>query len=155
MTSIANNDDFKQYLKNLDCQKQRKLAALFAQNVLDLTQDERIPKILATARQEPLDQQEMETACKLAKAAIVDSHCRCGSDCDWVQQAAYFVARAAAAAVSPENKCMTDSAAWQAAVNARMARTSASIENDDIDPQDEISAQFRITNDFINNEAAS
>ncbi len=149
MNEINNNTDFKNTIKALECTQQRKLAALFAARVMPLSKDPRIARVLAVATQENISREEMEAANKLAKAAIVDLHCRCGADCNWHDQAAYFVARAAAASVSPENKCMTDSAAWQAAVNARMARTSASIEDSSINPEEEMLAQFQILNEFL------
>lgn len=149
MIQIENNADFKKALEAMDCEQQRKLAARFVESVLFLTKDERIPKVIKAVLTNNPGPEELESARKMAKASIVDSHCRCGSDCDWREQAAYFVARAAAAAVAPENKCMAKSAAWEAAVNARMACTCASIDGEDISER-ECEKQQHIATEFLN-----
>ena len=150
MQQIDNNKAFKEAIKSLECARQRPLAARFVENVLSLSKDERIPRIIAVAATEQPSQDELEAALRSAKAAVIDTHCRCGADCDWEEQAAYFVARAAAAAVAPENKCISGSAAWQAAVSCRMARTSAAIDGiDEGATQTENVQQFHILNEFL------
>ncbi|WP_456403667.1 hypothetical protein [Thiolapillus sp.] len=149
MIQIENNTEFKKALESMECEQQRKLAARFVESVLFLTKDERIPKIIRAVLTDNPDPAELETARKMAQASIVDSHCRCGSDCDWREQAAYFVARAAAAAVAPENKCMLKSSAWEAAVNTRMACTCASIDGEDITER-ECEKQQQIATEFLN-----
>ncbi|HID44434.1 MAG TPA: hypothetical protein EYP34_01595 [Chromatiaceae bacterium] len=148
MSEITNNVEFKKALESLECGQQRKLAARFVEDVLFLTKDERIPKIIKAVLADNPSQEELEAARKAAQASIVDSHCRCGSDCDWREQAAYFVARAAAATVAPDNKCLSKSAAWEAAVNTRMACTCASIEGEDITER-ECEKQQQIANEFL------
>jgi len=149
MTQIESNPEFKKALEAMDCEQQRKLAARFVESVLFLTEDERIPKIINTVLTDNPSPEELEAARKMAQSSIIDSHCRCGSDCDWREQAAYFVARAAAAAVAPENKCMIKSAAWEAAVNTRMACTCASIDGEDISER-ECEKQRHIATEFLN-----
>jgi len=149
MIEITNNAELQKALEAMDCAQQRRLAARFVEDVLFLTRDERIPKVIRTVLSDHPDPEELESARKMAKASIVDSHCRCGADCDWCEQAAYFVARAAAAAVAPENKCLSKSAAWEAAVNARMACTCASIDGEDI-ASPECEKQQQIATEFLN-----
>ena len=89
---------------------------------------------------------------KLAMAVILDNHCRCGADCNWEEQASYFIGRAAAASVAQKDKCLSCGAAWQAAVSCRMARTCAAIESEDQGvTADESEQQFRILNEFLKN----
>jgi len=151
---MPNTDEskaFREAIKNLKCSRQRTLAARFVENVLSLSDDERIPRIIALAASENPSREELDAALKSAKAAIIASHTRCGADCDWEEQASYFVARAAAAAVSPEEKCAAGAAAWQAAVNCRMARTFAAIEaNTESAIKAESEQEFRILNEFLN-----
>ncbi|WP_456375320.1 hypothetical protein [Thiolapillus sp.] len=149
MTDAQNNTDFRKSLDRLECPQQRQLAARFVESVLHLGRDERIKKVVDMVHKGDPDPEELEAARKMIKAAIVDSHCRCGSECDWKEQATYFVARAAAAAVAPENKCITRNAAWEAAVNARMACTCAAMEDEDISAE-ECAKQAQIARDFLN-----
>ncbi len=150
MPNITDNKAFKEAIKNLDCARQRPLAALFVERVLSLTKDKRIPRIIAVAASENPSQDELDAALRSARAAIIDTHCRCGADCDWEEQASYFVARAACASVAPPNKCVAGGAAWQAAVSCRMARTCASIQGDDSGAaKDESGQEFRILNEFL------
>ncbi len=151
---MPNTDEskaFREAIKNLKCSRQRTLAARFVENVLSLSDDERIPRIIAVAASENPSREALDAALKSAKAAIIASHTRCGADCDWEEQASYFVARAAAAAVAPEEKCVAGAAAWQAAVSCRMARTCAAI---DIDAETAIKAEseqeLRILDEFLN-----
>lgn len=150
MQKITDNEAFKKAIKGLDCSQQRPLAALFVENVLSLSRDERIPRIIAVAAGANPSQDELESALKSANAAIIDDHCRCGADANWEDQASYFVARAAAAAVASEQKCVGGGVAWQAAVNSRMARTCATINgNNENAVQDESEQEFRIINKFL------
>jgi len=150
MTPIADNETFRAAIQALPCEAQHRLAALFTRRVLPLTGDERIARVVETALKEDATPEELEAAHRMARAAIVDSHCRCGSECDWREQAAYFVARAAAAAVAPEKMCLSEGSAWQAALNARMARTCAAIDDGEVSPEEESREQFRIASEFLN-----
>ena len=151
MPEITDNEAFRKAIKDLECSKQRPLAALFVENVLSLSKDERIPRVIAVAAAERPSQGELDAALRSAKAVIIDSHTRCGTDCNWEEQAGYFVARAAAASVAPENKCVAGGAAWQAAISCRMARTCAAIDADDQGTvKDESEQEFRILNEFLN-----
>ena len=151
MQKITDNEAFKEAIKGLDCSQQRQLAALFVGNVLSLTKDERIPRVIAAAASANPSQDELESGLKAANAAIIDAHTRCGAEGNWEDQAAYFVARAAAAAVASEQKCAGGGVAWQAAVNSRMARTCVAIDgNNETAMKDESEQEFRILNKFLN-----
>ena len=73
---------------------------------------------------------------------MIDGHTRCGAECDWNDQAAYFVARAAQSALD-------DNAAWQAAMSSRMARNSAMIASEDNSTNPEIAKQYDILNNYL------
>jgi hypothetical protein len=151
MQEITDNEAFKKAIKGLDCSRQRQLAALFVDNVLSLSKDERIPRVIAVAASASPSQDELESALRAVKAAIIDAHTRCGAEGNWEEQASYFVARAAAAAVAPEQKCVADGVAWQTAFNARMARTCVAIDgNNETALKDESEQEFRILNEFLN-----
>jgi len=148
MNAPDNPAELRKALDQLECREQRQLAARFVESVLPLGDDERIRKVIDMVRRSDPSPEELEAARKMIKAAIVDSHCRCGSECDWKEQATYFVARAAAAAVAPENKCVTRNAAWEAAVNARMACTCAAMEDEDVSER-ECGKQLQIAREFL------
>ncbi|OOY41598.1 hypothetical protein BOV91_10635, partial [Solemya velum gill symbiont] len=59
----------------------------------------------------------------------IESHTRCGSEGDWTEQAGYFVARAAVAAVTPQAQAKKNPV-WSAAMSSRMARTSMLIDDE-------------------------
>jgi hypothetical protein len=127
MTEIHNDTEFRLKLGSLDPARQRILAARFVEKVLSLCDDERVCRVVKVAARPDASADELATALHTARAAIIDSHARCGAECDWKDQAGYFVARAAAAAVSPEGQ-MAGGAAWQAAMSSRMAETCRSID---------------------------
>jgi hypothetical protein len=120
--TINNDVEFKQVLQNLNPFEQRALAAQFVSHVLPFSQDDRLARVVALAAQPNVSQDELNQALRLAKAATLDSHARCGSEGNWSEQAGYFVARAAMAMLTPSDKV-----AWQTAMSCRMARTSALI----------------------------
>lgn len=155
MSEINNSETFKQAIKNLECAQQRKLAALFVANVQSLSDDDRISRIIAVAATGNPSADELELAVRSAKAAIIESHTRCGAEGDWKEQASYFVARAAAAAVAPDSKCTSGGgAALQAATSCRMARTCAAIDSNDGNEEgaikNESEQEFRILTEFLN-----
>ena len=136
MNQIKNDTEFKQALQELDYKKQRVLAALFVEHVLPLSNDDRLNHVIKIALNNNASGDELSMALKSAKAATVDSHTRCGSEGNWTDQAGYFVARAAVAAVTPQAQSKTGGPAWQAAMSSRMAQTSMLIDSNDTTPTD-------------------
>lgn len=149
MTAINNDTEFRQALERLDYTQQREVAALFVENVLSLSTDERVERVVKVASDAGATADEIATALRSAKAATFDCHTRCGSEGDWKEQAGYFVARAATAAVTPEAQCKAGGPAWQAAMSSRMARTSMNIDAGDVSAGDESEQQYRILSDFM------
>jgi hypothetical protein len=90
-------------LQGLDGAEQRLLSASFVANVISLATDERIAHVVAVAGK-PDAGTELAEVLHSAKAATLDCHTRCGSEGDWKEQAGYFVARAATAAVMPAGR---------------------------------------------------
>ncbi|MEN8107244.1 MAG: hypothetical protein ABFS22_04480 [Pseudomonadota bacterium] len=148
MTAITNDTEFRRQLEGLDYARQR-AAARFIEHVLDLCDDERIGRVAKVAANPNASADELATALHSARAAAIDSHARCGADSDWKEQAGYFVARAATAAVSPEGQ-VAAGPAWQAAMSSRMAQTSMAIETPEDTAGQERLAQYRILSEFLN-----
>ncbi len=142
---ITNDADFKQALEKLELPQQRRVGAAFVRNVLALNLS--LSKVVETAADEDMGAEELALAFKQAKAAALESHTRCGADSDWQAQAGYFVARAAAALVAPEKQAK--SPAWEAAANARMARTCGMIDAADESMHEESEAQYRLLEQFL------
>lgn len=146
---IMNDADFRKELEQLSMAQQRRVGAAFVRNVLSLTADPVVGKVVDTAADaENVGDDEMVLAFKQAKAAALESHTRCGADSDWNSQAGYFVARAASVLVAPAKQAKAP--AWEAAANARMARTCGMIESADQTMHEESEAQYRILEQFLN-----
>jgi hypothetical protein len=107
-----------------------------------------VAKVVDAAANEDTTADELAVAFKQAKAAALDSHTRCGSDSDWQAQAGYFVARAASVLVAPDKQAKAP--AWEAAANARMARTCGHIDASDESMHEESEAQYRLLEQFLN-----
>jgi hypothetical protein len=131
MSQINNDTEFKQALQQLDSLQQRIVAAKFVEHVLTLSNDERLSSVVKLAADSNASEYELSNALKSAKAVTMESHTRCGSEGDWADQAGYFVARAAVAAVTPQAQSKAGGPAWQAAMSCRMAQTSMLIDSDD------------------------
>jgi hypothetical protein len=129
MSQITSDEEFRKALHDLDAIQQRVIAAKCVEHVLPLCSDERINRVVKVAVDENASQDELAAALKSAKAAAIESHTRCGSEGDWSEQAGYFVARAAVAAVTPQAQSKANPA-WSAAMNSRMAQTSIIINDE-------------------------
>ena len=152
MSQITNDEQFKQALQGLDAEQQRVVAAMFVEHVLSLSTDDRINSVVKIATNNSASDDEITNALKSAKAATMDSHTRCGSEGNWTEQAGYFVARAAVAAVTPQAKSKSGSPAWQAAMSSRMAQTSILIddESNEAPTHSENEWQYSILSDYLN-----
>ncbi|MFC1589316.1 hypothetical protein ACFL3P_03490 [Pseudomonadota bacterium] len=149
MSQITNDTEFKQALQELDDTQQRVVGALFVKHVLPLSNDIRLIHVAKLAADSEASKDELSDALKSAKAATVDGHTRCGSEGNWTEQAGYFVARAAVAAVTPMSQSKAGGPAWQAAMSCRMAQTSAQIDTEDTTPAGN-EWQYDILSGFMN-----
>lgn len=148
MTSISNENEFREALKNLEFGRQRLVAARFIENVLTLSKDERVVRAVKVAANKNASKDELATALQTAKAATVDSHTRCGAEGDWIEQAGYFVARAAVAALTPERQ-KAGIPALHAAMNSRMAKTCSTIDVAEDTAVQETQSQYLILSQFL------
>jgi hypothetical protein len=148
MVEITDDATFRIQLANLDSRQQRALAARFVQHVLPLSNDERVSRVVRVAASADASADELASALHTARAAVVDSHNRCGAECDWKDQAGYFVARAALAAVTGGEQ-VAGGAAWQAAMSSRMALTCESIASEKDTTGRERQEQYRILAEFL------
>jgi len=130
MSHISNDTEFRQALQGLDAVQQRIAAAMFVEHVLSLTEDHRLNQAVSIAADSNASADEIASALKSAKAATFDSHTRCGAECNWTEQAGYFVARATVAALTPQAQSKSANPAWQAAMSSRMAQTSLLIDSE-------------------------
>lgn len=149
MVDITNDDDFRKVISGVDDSGQRALAARFLESVLPLSGDERIARVAQVAARPDASADELASALHTARTATVDLHNRCGAECDWKDQAGYFVARAALAAVSAHDQ-VAGGPAWQAAMSSRMAQTCMSIDAAEDTSGQERHEQYRILSEFIN-----
>lgn len=150
MSTISNDTQMREVISTMDTAQQRQVAALFVQNVLSLNDDKRVAKALDTAQNFDINDDELLAAYRGAKAAALDAHARCGADGEWSDQAGYFVARAAEAAVAPQVRSHGKGPAWQAAMSSRMARTCLAAGEDEDAHDTESQAQYRILADYLN-----
>lgn len=155
MTSINNDVDFRQALMDLGAEQQRAVAARFVEHVLLLSSDERLNRVIKAAADSHASEDELSSALKSARAATFDSHTRCGSEGNWSEQAGYFVARAAVAAMTPVVQSKAGGPAWQAAMSSRMARTSILIDDEfsELPVQTENEWQYQLLTDYLNAQA--
>jgi hypothetical protein len=145
--STHNDQEFKVKLALLPLAHQRHLAALFVERLLPLCDDFRVKAALEVARRPDVPDSELAVAAQTANAARVESYTRCGHETDWTAQAGHFVARAAVACVRPAGE--GENLAWEAAMQARMARTCESVAAGEGTGNHEAEEQYRILLDFL------
>jgi len=150
MITIENDDALRAALTQLDAADQRRLAALFVEDVLEYTDDTRIRHALSVVMRPNASEEELKAAHRTARAAALEAHARCGADCDWSDQSPYFVARAAEAATGKNAKGKRSALAWLVAMQCRMATCCEASETDPESEDNTCSAQRRIAAEFIN-----
>lgn len=130
MSDMCNDKEFRKTLESLDPLQQREAAVMFVKHVLELCDDHRLERVLKVAAEAASSDEELAAALKTAHSVTFDSHARCGAEARWSDQAGYFVARAAVAAVTPLAHSRVGGPAWQAAMSARMAFTTSLIDDE-------------------------
>lgn len=144
--TIQNDTEFKTALAELSLPQQRQVGGLFVENVLPLSQDNRLTGLLSAVKRADVSEDELIALRQAAKSASVESYAPCGAEANWHCQAAHFVAEAAVACVAVK----ADHPAWHAAMHARMARTCAEIaEGGGTGGTDESQAQYDILGRFL------
>jgi hypothetical protein len=151
MGHISNDIEFKKALQKFDAVQQRIVAAMFVEHVISLSNDKRLNHAVSVAADSNASAEEIANALKAAKAATFDSHTRCGAECNWTDQAGYFVARATVAALTPPEQSIS-SPAWQAAMSSRLARTSILIDSESAEQEthSENEWQYDILSNYLN-----
>jgi hypothetical protein len=144
---IDNDGEFKAALSYLSGAARRLAAARFAQNVLSLGPDPRVKGAIDAAKRADVTAAELAAAYQSARTASVESFTRCGSECNWNDQASHFVAEAGVACVQPDKPGANP--AWDAAMQARMARTCETIATGNGTDNAEAAAQYRILAEFL------
>ncbi len=145
--NISNDSEFRAALSSLSGATRRLVAARLAANVLTLCPDPRVQGAIDSAKRTNISDAELAAAYQSAKAASVDSYTQCGHECNWSDQASHFVAEAGVACVQPEQP--GTNAAWDAAMQARMARTCETIATGHGTDNTEAAAQYRILAEFL------
>ncbi|MCP5437093.1 MAG: hypothetical protein R3E46_02090 [Sedimenticolaceae bacterium] len=149
MSTISNDNQFREALNRLTLAQQRAVGARFVENVLSLSSDPRVAQVLAVAKDANPSEDAVSLARRSIKAASLEAHTRCGSDGEWTDQAGYFVARAAEACLEPEGRSQGKGPAWKAAMSARMARTCLAADSDQDSHDSESQAQYNILISYL------
>ncbi|MCB1799523.1 MAG: hypothetical protein KDI67_11630 [Gammaproteobacteria bacterium] len=149
MSTISNDNQFREALNRLTLAQQRAVGARFVENVLSLSSDQRVAQVLAVAKDANASEDAVSLARRSIKAASLEAHTRCGSDGEWIDQAGYFVARAAEACLEPEGRSQGKGPAWKAAMSARMARTCLAADSDQDSHDSESQAQYNILISYL------
>ncbi len=130
--SINHDKEFKLALASLPVERQRQIAVAFCRRVLDLCHDVRVKSALESAGRADITEAELLLAAHAAHAARVDSFAQCGSDAGWTAQACVRSATAG------------DNIAWDAAMQARLARTCQTVAEGLGTENTEAQEQYRI-----------
>ena len=146
--AIDNDTNFKAALSKLTLAQQRQLAARFTDNVLALCNDVRVAGAVNAAKRPDITAVELAALYQAVKSSCINSYTQCGHEGDWADQAGHFVAKAAMACVAPATN--TVNLAWGAAMDARMARTCATIAAGEGTVNREADAQYRILEQYLN-----
>jgi hypothetical protein len=161
MAKITNESQFKSVLGDQSLQRQRQLAAIFIEQVLDLVDDPRITEAVALVKAGEADAEQLHRAHQAVHACYVETHPRSDlMELDFKRQAAHFVTEACLVCLSPVFHCEQKVAlAHKAAMYCRMARTCAGMKHDQEQPDlsglgdtlgTHIQQQFEAAENFLN-----
>ena len=126
---IRNDRELQQLLSNLSEKQKRVLGVKFASAVLSLSDNSRLKAALSVALSDEASDQELNDAYRTSKSIAVETYTACGRDADWSAQAEHFVAEACTAALTPGAQMPSGADfVWKAAMQARMARNCAMID---------------------------
>lgn len=143
--AISNDKEFKAKLGDLSLSQQRQVAARFVRRVFGLSNDVRVKTAMEVAMRPEISDAELTMVCAAANSARVESFTQCGKETDWNAQAGHFVARAAVACVGAASPTL----AWDAAMQARMARTCETVATGEGTQNREAEEQYRVLEDFL------
>jgi hypothetical protein len=160
MSEVIGHKSFQEVLSGLTVAQQRQLGSRFIANVLDLTDEPGLKNAQQMAAKPDVTAEQLVDAYHSVHAIYVQTHPRSDlSEMDYTKQAIHFIAEACLVCLSPTYpEAKLHRIAEKAAMYSRMARTCASIMHDADQPdlgetekalQKEISAQYRIVNEFV------
>jgi hypothetical protein len=163
MDKIKTMQEFKEALDKLSLDQQRVVAALFVEDVLDLTEDARIKQAQKTAADPDATPESLMSSYHSAWHAAAESSMHGDLELiDWQKQTAHFVARACSECLAPSHRDITwCHLALNVASHCRMARLCATVEHEEAQPnlstaeaalKKQIQTQFDILSSFIQNE---
>jgi hypothetical protein len=147
--AISNDKEFKAALAGLSASQQRQVAARIVQRVFPMSNDVRVKAALDVAARADISDAELTVVSQAANTARVESFTQCGKETDWSAQAGHFVAKAAVACVGAATP--GSNLAWDAAMQARMARTCETVATGEGTENREAEEQYRILEAFLNN----
>jgi len=150
--TISNDKEFKAALAALDSCRRRQATAHLVRAALDLSHDSRVRDALEMAVRCDADEAELATVAAGVNSARVASYTQCGHDANWTCQAAHFVARAAQECVKSE---ISANGAWEAAMQARMARICQAIAAGEGTSNREAEAQYRALEEFLESKGSA
>jgi hypothetical protein len=139
--TISNDKEFKAALAALNDSERRRVATLLVQQVLELSGDARVKGGLDLAGRPDAGSAELEVAAAGVNTARVESFTQCGRDTDWAAQA-----RAAQECVRP---VVDLAAAWEAAMQARMARMCKTLAAGEGTDNSQATEQYQVMDAFL------
>lgn len=125
MPKISNEREFRDALASLSAEEERAVSALFLQNLLDITRDARMTRVIHVALDKNADQKEREEAYNTARSIATETFTHLGEALDPDRQALHFLATAATYCLLPERLkpyYCRKRAPWAIALHTRMAR---------------------------------
>jgi hypothetical protein len=143
---IDNDQEFKAALESLSGAQRRRACAILVQQAQDLSGDPRVRAGLEVAGRRDPGEAELLLAAAAVNSARVESFTQCGHDANWASQAGHFVARAAQACLKPE---VSTAEAWEAAMQARMARICQTLAAGEGTSNREAEAQYRALEAYL------
>lgn len=144
--NIANDKEFKAALAALGGLDRRQAAAHLVRQVFELSGDPRVKGALDLAARTDVSEAELSVAAAGVNTARVESFTQCGRDADWKAQASHFVARAAQECIKSD---VDLGSAWEAAMQARMARICEALAAGEGTGNREAEAQFEALAAFL------
>lgn len=134
MPKIANEREFREAIASLSSEEERTVSALFLQNLLDVTTDGRMKRVVSVALDKKASEKEREDAYNTARSIAAETFTHLGEQLDPNRQALHFLATAATYCLLPDRLrpyYCRKRAPWAIALHARMARCWAQMGHDD------------------------
>lgn len=145
MPTISNEQEFKQAIASLTPAELRAVGALFLQNLVDITDEPRLRKVIDVAQDKNATPKELEDAYHIARSIAIETFTVVGRELDPERQALHFLATASSYCLMPEDVMppfCKKRAPFAVALHTRMARCWSQIAQGEED-------QYRILGGFF------